>query len=342
MKRPFVALLAVVGVAGLLLMGLFAARLSARLGGEAGSTATPTSRVMLPWAWVEPGFSGADAITLTQGITQFLHYDWSPNCDAPGRRHIPMLWGMSDFYTDSVELATLFNGPCNDGRPLFFLNEPARVEQGNVSPTEAAHMFYALTRAPDWPYERWHGPIYGGNNLIEERAWDAEFVREFARLYNDGSAAIPEIAGWAIHLYGNYEYGPDMGDPNKPWTGDIPAEEIEGVVERTMATVDAHLAERRAEGNATSLVVTEFGLLQASQWHTPRTYYYTTTASFMDAYVRRFDLRPEIQAWFWYKSIGPQDQFLDTDLMIDAGGALTPNGVKWRELAAARQGGERP
>ena len=101
--------------------------------------------------------------------------------------------------------------------------------------------------------------------------------------------------------------------------------------------MDRYLAERKAEGNATLLAATEFGLLQASQWHTPRTFYYTTTASFMDEYVRRFDLRPEIKAWFWFISQGDKDEFLDTDLAVDGAGALTPNGVKWRDLARARQ-----
>jgi hypothetical protein len=104
-----------------------------------------------------------------------------------------------------------------------------------------------------------------------------------------------------------------------------------------MRKVDEYLAERKAEGNSTLLAVTEFGLLQASAWHEPRPFYYETTVAFMEEYVRRFDRRPEIQAWFAFLSANPYGEFLDTNLMVDAKGALTPNGVKWRELARARQ-----
>lgn len=343
--RKRLALFSVAGVAVVLIAVLAASqRLPARDAALplATKVPVPTPTPLVPaWEWMKPGFAGPDAITLTHGITQYLRYAWSPQCDAPERRHIPMIWGKAVF-NNRGEMTRLFDGPCNDGRPLLFLNEPAKEEQANVPPIEAAAMFYTMTRGTDWPHERWRGPIYAGGNLVEERSWDAEFVRQFARLYNDGRLAIPEIAGWAIHLYGNYEYGPDAGSPTVMWTADIPQAEIAGVVDRSMAQVDEYLAARRAEGNATSLVVTEFGLLQASQWHTPRTYYYTTTAAFMDAYVRRFDLRPEIQAWFWYKSVGSADTYLDADPMVDVAGQLTPNGVQWRELAAARQGGVVP
>ena len=244
-RRPLVALLAVVGVSVLLLVGLLyltlgltpdlsglsrarASEPPAALPARAAPTAPPTAvpsptRAIREWQWVKPGFSGRDAITLTQGIEQYVYYRWSPYCDAPARRQIPMIWGRTTFYTDHVALKNLFDGPCNDGRPLLFLNEPAKAEQANISPSEAASMFYTMTRAASWPYERWHGPIYAGNNLVEERQWDAEFVHQFAERYNGGSTAIPEIAGWGIHVYGNYEYGPKRGDPNVVWTDDIPA-----------------------------------------------------------------------------------------------------------------------
>jgi hypothetical protein len=248
-----------------------------------------------------------------------------------------MIWGRTSFYTDHVALRDLFNGPCNDGRPLLFLNEPAKAEQANISPAEAANMFYTMTRGADWPYQRWHGPIYVGNNLVEDQAWDAEFVRQFAASHNNGKPDIREIAGWGVHLYGNYEYGEKAGDPSTVWTGDIPSAEIPAVVDRSMRLLDKYLAQRKAEGNSTSLVATEFGLLQSSHWHDPYTFYYTTTAAFMEEYVRRFDVRPEIQAWHWFLGSGAKDEFLDTDLMVDAKGVPTPNGVKWRELARKRQ-----
>lgn len=295
---------------------------------------TPT-RVVREWGWAQPGFGGGDAITLTHGIEHYVYYRWGPFCDAPARHQIPMIWGRRDF-TETRWMANLFDGPCNDGRPLLFLNEPAKVEQANIPPLEAARMFYTITRSADWPYERWHGPIYAGNNVVEERHWDAEFVQEFAKL-SGGDTAIPEITGWGIHLYGNYQYGPQRGDPNVVWTGDVPPAQIRPTVYRSMRQVDSYITERRAEGNATALVVTEFGLLQASRWHTPRTYYYDTTTAFMEEYVRVFDRRPEVQAWFWFISVGGPDEFLDTNVMVDARGALTPNGVKWRELAVGRQ-----
>ncbi len=74
-------------------------------------------------------------------------------------------------------------------------------------------MFYTMTPAATWPYARWRGPIYAGNNLAEDQQWDKEFVRQFARLHNP-ELEDPEIAGWGIHLYGNYQYGPKAGDPN--------------------------------------------------------------------------------------------------------------------------------
>lgn len=359
-RRPLLALLVVIVFGGLLLFGLYLSRLPDVRSGETAAQApgnptqvasspsqtapaTPTAGpVVQKWHWPKAGFGGAPVIALTQGIDRYAYYDWSSSCDTPGRHQVPMIWGRTAFYTDHVALADLFDGSCNDGRPLLFLNEPAKAEQADVTPLEAAHMFYTMTRGSDWPYARWQGPIYAGNNLVEDRAWDAEFVRQFADLYNDGSPTIPEIAGWAIHLYANYEYGPEPGDPNVVWTEDIPAEDVPSVVDRSMRLVDEYLAQRKAEGNATSLVVTEFGLLQASTWHDPRAFYYTTTASFMDEYVRRFDLRPEIQAWLWFMSTGPEDSFLDTDLMVDPDGILTPNGVKWRELAGARQQGDAP
>jgi hypothetical protein len=292
---------------------------------------------MQPWQWVRPGFSGRDAVKATNGIEKYVYYSWAPVCDAPARHQIPMIWGKQNFYENKAGLAKLFNGPCNDGRPLLFLNEPARPEQSNITPVEAANMFYTMTRGVDWPYERWHGPIYAGNNLVEERSWDAEFVRQFAALHNSGSTAIPEIAGWGVHVYGNYEYGPAMGDPNAPWTKDIPTAEIPGVVDRSMDQLDAYVAERKAEGNPASLAVTEFGLLQASAWYNPPEYHYLTTAGFMEEYVKRFDERPEVQAWFWFIGAGAKDEFLDVDLMVDRHGYLTHNGVKWRELAQERQ-----
>ncbi len=358
MKRPLVALIAVVGVALVLLAALEVAQRSTGRVVETppppvltATTVAPTdnplqtdvpspmptpTRTIREWTWARPGFSGSDAVTLTHGIEQYVYYNWSAACDAPAWHQIPMIWGRGTFYTDHVTLQNLFDGLCNDGRPLLFLNEPAKAEQANISPLEAAHMFYTMTRGTDWPYERWHGPIYAGNNVVEERHWDAEFVAEFGKL-NGGKTAIPEIAGWGIHVYGNYEYGDMIGDPSAVWTGDVPPGEIRNAVYRSMRQVDAYLAERRAEGNATALAVTEFGLLQASAWHTPPTRLYRTTASFMSEYVRQFDRLPEIQAWMWFMSKGAQDEFLDTNLAVDGSGALTPNGVMWRELAQARQ-----
>lgn len=289
-----------------------------------------------PWQWVSPGIAGIPPITLTAGIAQYVYYAWSPYCDYPERRGIPMIWGKKDF-ANQAKMASLFDGVCNDGRPLLFLNEPAKIEQADISPIEAAHMFYTMTRGIDWPYQRWRGPIYAGNNLIEDQRWDAEFVGQFAAQHNGGSTTIREISGWGIHLYGNYEYGPDAGNPEAVWTDDIPPAAIPGVVDRSMKLVDQYTAERSAESNSTSLLVTEFGLLQASAWHTPPTYFYTTTAAFMGEYVARFDHLPQVQAWFWFLSTGPSTTFLDANMLVDSKGALTPNGFEWRELALQRQ-----
>ncbi len=341
-------------VAGLLLIGLFALRPqspatlhnpSSSPDSEGPATSIPSresprtptpSPTVTPWQWVSPGTGGVPPITLTAGITQYVYYAWSPYCDYPEHHGIPMIWGQKHF-TDHVKLAALFDGSCNDGRPLLFLNEPAKVEQANISPIEAANMFYTMTRGIDWPYQRWRGPIYAGNNLIEDQKWDAEFVRQFASLHNAGSATIRELAGWGVHLYGNYEYGPDAGDPEVVWTDDIPRPDIPSVVDRSMKLVDQYTAARSAEGNSTSLLVTEFGLLQASAWHTPPAYFYTTTAAFMDEYVRRFDSMPQVQAWFWFLSTGSTTDYLNVNMLVDPKGVLTPNGHKWRELALQRQ-----
>jgi hypothetical protein len=330
------SLAVVLVVAGLLLVGLFATRTF---------PFAPFHRISAvePWEWVKPGFSGGPAITLTAGINHYVYYSWSPYCDYPERHQIPMIWGRDGFTQDGGGLAALFDGPCNDGRPLLFLNEPAKEEQANISPIEASHMFYTMTRSVDWPYQRWRGPIYAGNNLIEDQQWDAEFVRQFAASHNGGSTFIREIAGWGVHLYGNYEYGPDAGDSRVAWTEDIPHADISSVVDRSVRLVDQYMAARSAEGNSASLLVTEFGLLQASTWHSPPAFFYTTTVAFMGEYVRRFDLIPQVQAWFWFLSTGSATEFLNVNLMVDAQGALTPNGYEWRELASRRQpGGRQP
>lgn len=325
---------------GLLLVALLVVCLAvvARPGGPRPELAARLRSITDPWEWVTPGFAGGAPITLTQGIPHYVYYAWSPQCDFPERHRVPMIWGKDDFYRDVKELQALFDGGCNDGRPLLFLNEPAKEEQANITPAEAAGMFYTMTRGADWPYARWRGPIYAGNNLVEERAWDAEFVRQFAERYNGGSTAIPEIAGWGVHLYGNYQYGPGAGDPNTVWIEDVPAAEIEAVVDRSMAELARYRSERAAEGNSTSVVVTEFGLLQASAWHAPPAFFFDTTAGFMYHYVQRLDLLPAVQAWFWFISAGSSDEFLDVNLMVDPRtGALTPNGDMWRLLAAERQ-----
>jgi len=351
-SRRMRGLVIAIAVAGLLLIALLASRprstttvaspsplpVTETPGTPVQTRVLPTTpaSIVKPWQWVSPGIAGRIPITLTAGITQYVHYGWSPYCDYPERRGIPMIWGQKHF-DDEARLAALFDGSCNDGRPLLFLNEPAKEEQANISPIEAANMFYTMTRGVDWPYQRWHGPIYAGNNLIEDQKWDAEFVRHFAALHNGGSMAIREIAGWGVHLYGNYEYGPGAGDPQVIWTDDIPEADIPGVVDRSMKQVDAYIAARAAEGNSTELLVTEFGLLQASAWHTPPAYFYTTTAAFMEEYVKRFDRMPQVQAWFWFLSTGSDSEFLDVNMMVDPLGMLTPNGDKWRELALQRQ-----
>ena len=91
---------------------------------------TPSPTVA-PWQWVSPGIAGVPPITLTAGITQYVYYAWSPYCDHPERRGIPMIWGEKDF-ANSARLAGLFDGSCNDGRPLLFLNEPAKEEQAST------------------------------------------------------------------------------------------------------------------------------------------------------------------------------------------------------------------
>jgi len=110
------------------------------------------------------------------------------------------------------------------------------------------------------------------------------------------------------------------------------------VVDRSMAELTRYRSERAAEGNSTSVVVTEFGLLQASAWHDPPAFFYDTTAGFMYHYVQRLDLLPAVQAWFWFISASSADEFLDANLMVDPRtGGLTPNGEMWRVLAAERQ-----
>lgn len=333
-------LAAIAALAGVMLLALLAyvLGLSARTGQPFPGLGARIRAMTDPWEWAAPGFAGGAPVTLTHGITHYTYYAWSPQCDFPDRHRVPMIWGRDDFYRDADDLRALFDGRCNDGRPLLFLNEPAKEEQANITPAEAAAMFYTMTRDAAWPYARWRGPIYAGNNLVEERAWDAEFVRQFAERYNGGNTAIPEIAGWGVHLYGNYQYGPGAGDPNTVWIEDVPAAEIGAVVDRSLAELARYRSERAAEGNSTSVAVTEFGLLQASAWHDPPAFFYDTTAGFMYHYVQRFDLVPEVQAWFWFISAGSADEFLDVNLMVNPRtGALTPNGEMWRVLAAERQ-----
>ena len=143
-----------------------------------------------------------------------------------------------------------------------------RPEQSNITPVEAAHMFYTMTRGRDWPYERWHGPIFAGNNLVESEAGRGvcQAVREPVQRRE---YAIPEIGGRGVHIYGNYEYGPKAGDPNVVWTEDVPVAEIAGVY-RSMGQLDAYLAERRPRAIPPALgdrvrTASGFGLVQSAE-----------------------------------------------------------------------------
>jgi len=85
-------------------------------------------------------------------------------------------------------------------------------------------------------------------------------------------------------------------------------------------------------------MITEFGFLQDSSWHSPPVHHYDTTSKFLEEYVRRFDEMLEIQAWFWYLSTGEDYDPHDTNFLTLPAGGFTPNGDKWRELAKQRQG----
>lgn len=202
-------------------------------------------------------------------------------------------------------------------------------------------MFYTMTRgdAKQWPRARWRGPIYVGNNLIEDQSWEAQFVQAFASKYNQGNRRIAEVAGWGVHLYGNFEYGPYAGSSSHAWTQDIPASDIPVVVGRSMSLVQQFVEARAAEGNSTLLLVTEFGLLQHSAWHNPPSFLYNTTSAFMQEYVGRFNQNSNVQPWLWFVSSGGPGDIYDTDFLFKSGGSLTPNGTMWRTLALPRQTG---
>jgi len=77
-----------------------------------------------------PGFAGIPESGITSGLSKYLYYGWSTYCDHPDTHRLPMIWGRKDLdSTDSM--ARLFNGVCNDGRPLLFLNEPAQPRQSD-------------------------------------------------------------------------------------------------------------------------------------------------------------------------------------------------------------------
>ncbi len=127
MKRhPIAGILAAGFFAAFMLIGLFLLPRMATATRVISATPPPTAvAAAQQWVWPEPGFGGWPAITLTQGIDRYSYYHWWPTCDAPARHQVPMIEGRTSFYTNTDLLKQLFDGPCNDGRPLLFLNEPA-------------------------------------------------------------------------------------------------------------------------------------------------------------------------------------------------------------------------
>ena len=240
--------------------------------------------------------------TLRQGITNFWWYDWTGRC--LDDKQVPMVW--RDI---SAELWS-----CNDGRPLFVLNEPDVAGQAELTPAQAADRLWAITA------EGWYGEVWCCGTEI----WHLDYIDAVIASYTARYGAWP-ATGWHVHMYANDAvWVQDLQDSNK-------------YVSRSFVELDAFIAYMRARGLlGRGIVLTEYGALSAwwpsiQLWHSP-----TQLVPTFTAYANGIRQRPEVvsAAWFssYYQSLSASD-------LLWSNGSLTELGVAWRQQAV--QDGQR-
>jgi hypothetical protein len=260
-------------------------------------------------------------------LSGYTWHDWLPNCyqDQP---YMPMVRPRDT----QAQIQTLLDSRCNDGRALLFLNEPERADQDNITPAQGADLLHRLVSTSP----AWRGPIVAGGTLVEDDKWTDDFITAYAQKYNRGKRNITALGGWHIHLYVNFEMPVSYAA--------LTDSAIDAAVARQRDRLAAFIARRRAEGNSTSTLVTEAGLLiRWPQTDAALAQYQERMGYVMRAYDAMLrPLRPDVRSWHWYASYsGPTNcahqgcaaWMFPTSNLTDNTGQLTPVGQTWLQLA---------
>lgn len=301
--------------------------------------------IQKPWVWPWLGFNkpfpnhAADL----PGI-RYVYHSWSPTCedadDPAGRlqRHIPEVRSWDDLSGQAIKDMLQ---SCNDGRPLFFLNEPEQLDQDNISPGAAADMFHDLLTLG------WRGPIYASGIDLEHGWWMDQFIQAYADKYQGSDRRIPQMAGSHIHLYINFElFG--LPNPLNPPIDRLSDSEIQAALARQRVLLAEYIQHRRDEGNSPLVYVDEAGLLKS--WHAEQVHdasfeaYQDRVSYTLLAYDALFHQFPEVQGWMPYALYSGESDcthdcqwvFAPSNL-VDGDGQLTSVGATWLTLARQAQ-----
>lgn len=316
---------------------------SVRLPASGNRTYLPVVQVAPKlWSWPWLGFNKPfpDKVAELQGV-RYVYHSWSPSCDDPGdpngqlQRHIPEVRSWDDLHGTTVR--DTFR-KCNDGRPLFDLNEPDQKDQDNLDPQAAADRFHELVALG------WRGPIYAGGIDLEHGWWMDEFIQAYANKYQNGDRHIKEMAGSHVHLYINFQV-PGFLNPK---IDDLDYEDIQGAVARQKVLLAEFVQHRKNEGNSPLVYVDEAGLLKG--WYMDQTHdapfetYQDRVSYSLAAYDRLFRGFAEVQGWMPYSLYsGSKDcaqncqwVFAPSNLVEDDG-KLTTVGETWLALAQQTQ-----
>lgn len=301
--------------------------------------------VQKPWTWPWLGFGKPypDQTADLQGI-RYVYFSWSPTCDDLSdpigklQRHIPEIRSWDDLNGQAVKSMLQ---SCNDGRPLFFLNEPEQLDQDNISPGAAADQFHSLIALG------WRGPIYASGIDIEHGWWMDQFVQAYADKYQGGDRRIPQMAGSHIHFYVNLELF-DLPNALNPPIDRLDDDDIQAALARQKVLLAEYIQHRRNEGNSTLIYVDEAGLLKS--WHTDQVHdasfetYQDRVSYSLNAYDALFHTFPEVQGWMPYALYSGEADctqgciwtFAPSNL-VNRDGKLTSVGTTWLSLARQTQ-----
>ncbi|MFH1388743.1 MAG: glycosyl hydrolase [Patescibacteria group bacterium] len=243
------------------------------------------------WVWPRIGFGkptqyDVSALALTSGISNYWWYDWAAtNRDF---NYIPMVWGCGGTVDPLL----------NDGRPLFVLNEPERLDQAKASPQRAADTLYKWAGI-------WRGELYPLGTLVQS----IEYVDATIDCYESKYGPWPG-SGWAVHAYAG----------RADWSVDVPMR-LQVVVDDLQIFWD-HLQSRGLGGRG--FVLSECGVLSAQRWHSP-----SALVPAMDWMAEEFKKLPFVLSWCWFSSFYKP---LNSSDLLWEDGSLTELGIKWREL----------